>query len=359
MVCDSTNAGNGRPVSSGPGRELPRPTLDNFSRLERSQRESLPDVTLCCVDCTERAPWAVQALVRSLHKLSFGDALFFADRATLQSLQLPDGVRGVEIEPLRSIEAYSEFMLKSLGPHIRTSHVLVIQWDGFVLNPAAWCADFLAYDYIGAPWRHIPEPYSVGNGGFSLRSRRLIDMLAEPAFVPSHPEDLAICRTHRDALERRGIRFAPVALANRFAVEDGLLRPDAFGFHGAQHLPQVLGAEALLAFVRTLTPRALHSHFFGEFLHNIRDAAARDAAVRPAYVAFNEFLARAVESLQGSAALSPQSLGVCKALIRYGQYDTAARLLHLRRLAKGPWEPKLWLRLKLKSAFAKFTGNGL
>ncbi len=333
--------------------------MDNISRLERVQRKFLPDVTLCCIDCTERAPWALQAIRRSLRELSFGDVLFCADHDTLKSLQLPEGVRGVEIEPLRSIEAYSEFMLKSLGPHIRTSHVLVIQWDGFVLNPDAWCADFLTYDYIGAPWRHVPEPYSVGNGGFSLRSRRLIDMLAELDFAPSHPEDLAICRTYRDALERRGIRFAPVSLANRFAVEDGLLQADAFGFHGAQHLPRVLGAEELLAFVRTLAPRALSSHFFGEFLRNIRDAASRDAALRPAYKAFSEFLATAVESLQGGAALTPQSLGVCKALIRYGQYDTAARLLHLRRLANGSRERKLWLRLKLKSALARFTGNGL
>jgi len=334
-------------------------TLDNISRLERSKKKSLPDVTLCCVDCTERAPWALQALQRSRRELSIGDAVFCADQATLRALRLPEDVRGIEIEPLRSIEAYSEFMLKALGPHIKTSHVLVIQWDGFVLNPDAWCAEFLEYDYIGAPWRHISELHSVGNGGFSLRSRRLIDMLAEPAFVPSHPEDLAICCTHRDALERRGIRFAPVSLANRFAIEDGVLQADTFGFHGAQHLPHLLAPEELLAFVQSLEPKALHSHFFGEFLRNLRCAAANDAAVRPAYIAFKEFLTRAVESLSGDAALTPLALGVCKALVRHGQYDAAARLLHLRRLASGRCEHKLWLRLKLKSALARFAGNGL
>lgn len=334
-------------------------TLDNISRLERSQRRSLPDVTLCCVDCTERAPWALQALRRSLRDMSFGDAVFCADQATLRTLQLPPEVRGVEIEPLRSIEAYSEFMLKALGPHIKTSHALVIQWDGFVVNPGAWSADFLAYDYIGAPWSHVPEPHSVGNGGFSLRSRRLIDVLAEPAFVPSHPEDLAICRTHREALEQRGIRFAPVSVAKRFAVEDGFLQASVFGFHGAQHLPNLLPPEEMLAFVQSLTPRAIHSHFFGEFLRNLRNAAATDAALRPAYAAFREFIAKAVETLSGGAVLTPQSLGICKALVRHGQYDAAARVLRLRRLAGGRSEPKLWLRLKLKSALARFAANGL
>ena len=212
-------------------------------------RIKLPQVTLCCVDSTARLPWALEALRRSLAQVEFGDAFLCTDRASLGEHRLPAGVRWVEIEPLLSIEAYSEFMIKALVPHVQTTHLLVIQWDGFVLSAAAWRDDFLGFDYIGAPWNHIAEPFSVGNGGFSLRSKHLLQALQEPRFAAGHPEDICICVTHRAALEALGLRFAPKALAQQFAVEDDELTPRTFGFHGAYHLPKVLTAQQTLAFV--------------------------------------------------------------------------------------------------------------
>ena len=44
---------------------------------------------------------------------------------------------------------------------------------------------FLNCDYVGAFWPHHQE-FCVGNGGFSLRSRKLICSL--PEFL--HPDDL-------------------------------------------------------------------------------------------------------------------------------------------------------------------------
>jgi hypothetical protein len=50
---------------------------------------------------------------------------------------------------------------------------------------------------------------ACGNGGFSLRSRRLLQALQDPRIALSVVEDETICRTFRPLLERDyGIRFA-------------------------------------------------------------------------------------------------------------------------------------------------------
>ena len=322
-------------------------------------RLALPQVSLCCVDCTPRLPWALKALQLCLDRVSFGDAILCTDRGSLQAQALPAGLRWVEIDALRSIESYSEFMLKGLAAHVRTSHVLIVQWDGFVLNAAAWRDEFLGFDYIGAPWNHIPEPQSVGNGGFSLRSLRLLQALQDRAIQPSHPEDVCICQTYRAVLEARGLRFAPTALARRFAVEDGELSPQVFGFHGPYHLPTVLEPAQTLAFVESLNPSEVLAHYFGRLLRELTLGAQARPELKPALVAFEHLIRKGIDRLQGPDSLTPQALGFCKALIRYGQYAAAQRLLRERRkaLAK-PWaEPRLWLRMKFNALASAVTGR--
>jgi len=314
----------------------------------------LPQVTLCCVDSTARLPWALKALNRSLEQARFGEALLFTDAQSLGGWPLPEGVRWVEIEPLRSVEAYSMFMLKSLGQFIRTSHVLVIQWDGYIVDAGAWTEDFLACDYIGAPWHHVPGSFSVGNGGFSLRSRSLLDALLEQAFIPSHPEDVCIYVEHRIQLEALGLRFAPLELARRFAVEDEPMRPGVFGFHGPYHMPRLLTPEEALAFVETLGPNVVEAHYFGNLLRDLSQLARRDPLMKPAFAALERLILRAVESMTGAGCLTTHALSLSKALIRYGQFAAAGRLLRNRRLALGKrWvDPKLRLRLQARRLLA-------
>jgi len=149
----------------------------------------------------------------------------------------------VTIEPINGLGAYSEFMLKNLGDYFNTSHCLVIQWDGFIVNPAAWTEEFLNYDYIGAPIppslvakfpesAMYPSDYLIFNGGFSLRSKRLYDALKKIQPINCHPEDQAICGYYRTELEKLGIKFPPLRVARKFAVEYGDLIKDQFGQHG-------------------------------------------------------------------------------------------------------------------------------
>jgi hypothetical protein len=81
----------------------------------------------------------------------------------------------------------------------------------------------------------------VGNGGFSLRSQRLLQAGRDVRIVQEHPEDLMLGRTYRDLLEtEHGVRFAPPALARRFAFENETPASPTFGFHGPYNLPRVL-----------------------------------------------------------------------------------------------------------------------
>lgn len=195
----------------------------------------LRDVTLCCIDCAQPT-LALAALRRSQAQAGFGATLLLTDAALAAD--------GIEVRPIARLSdrgAYSAFVLKQLRAYVATPHVLLVQWDGWVIDGARWEAGFLGYDYVGAPWSWQSPGRQVGNGGFSLRSRRLLDVLAEDAFVPGDPEDALICRTWRPALEARGIRFADPVMARRFSVEVESLAVahdggPSFGFHGLQHL---------------------------------------------------------------------------------------------------------------------------
>src|ERR1700733_5326530 len=129
----------------------------------------LNDVTVCTADCSTPA-LAALALKRSMAQCSFADAVLFTD-GTMQS----DEFRTVRIEPLKSRDEYSRFVLQELIHSIRPPYALVIQWDGYVLEPKAWTPDFLRYDWIGAKWPYHKDGMTVENGGFRLRSRQLMD----------------------------------------------------------------------------------------------------------------------------------------------------------------------------------------
>jgi hypothetical protein len=183
----------------------------------------LDDVTLVGVDGVDIDRLVFAAEVCQRH-LQFKAVRLFS--------HLPhDTAPVVPIEPITTKEQYSEFVIKELHKHFDTSHVLIIQWDGFVMNPFGWCDEFLEYDYIGAPWiRRRMGDLNVGNGGFSLRSRRLMQAIAAAPLETCHPEDAVICRRHGPSLRAQGFTFAPEELASRFSVE-GAKWDGQFGFH--------------------------------------------------------------------------------------------------------------------------------
>ena len=212
----------------------------------------LPAVTLCAVSSVN-LPATVAALRACLDQADFAECLLFTDAAEPAA---DPAIRIVPIAGLNSAQDYSKFILRELADHIRTDYCLIVQWDGFILGAGQWSADFLEFDYIGAPWPQFSDGHDVGNGGFSLRSRKLLEACRDPSFREEHPEDIAICRTNRDLLESKcGIRFADRSTAERFAFERTAPLGPTFGFHGIFNMSKVLGPDRFWQIYSTLDDR--------------------------------------------------------------------------------------------------------
>jgi hypothetical protein len=214
----------------------------------------LTDVTLVAVTSVAIGP-TVRALRASMQQAVFGEVLLLSDRPPPDDTD--PSIRWKPISRLESRADYSRFMLRDLAEHISTDHALCVQWDGFVLNGNAWDPIFLDYDYIGAVWPHFSDAHNVGNGGFSIRSRRLLEACKALPFDGHESEDIVIGRTCRSRLERQGIRFAPAAVARRFAYERTAWTGREFGFHGAFNLVRHLSFEEALRVFRSLEPGML------------------------------------------------------------------------------------------------------
>ena len=140
--------------------------------MAAAARPSLPSVSLVAVTSVALDA-TVDALRASMDQVDFGQVLLLSDMPPQTSTD--PRIEWRRIERLGSSADYSRFMLRELGDHIATDHALCVQWDGFVLDGAAWDPAFLDYDYIGAVWPHFDDSHNVGNGGFSLRSRKLLE----------------------------------------------------------------------------------------------------------------------------------------------------------------------------------------
>lgn len=240
-----------------------------------SSRLTLPQVTLCAVTSVNVAA-TVHALEECLAQIDFADCLLFTD------WDGPIGhaaIKRIPIQHIPTAQAYSEFLLRNLGDHIATSHCLVVQWDGYVLEAGRWDPAFLEHDYIGASWPQFSDGHDVGNGGFSLRSKRLLEACKSPRFQPAHPEDIMIGRTHRAWLEAQGLRFAGLALADRFSAERAGSLQTAFGYHGVWHMPEVLGVERFWEIYCALDDRSTIRHDLGQLLRKVGQGEKRTARV--------------------------------------------------------------------------------
>ena len=210
----------------------------------------LSNVTLLSATSTE-ADAAQLSMRISLHNIEFGSSKLLC---TIDpKIKYPD-IEYISIPPLKNVDDYNEIIFQDLHKYFETSHCLIVQADSFVVNSKFWSNDFLKYDYIGGPW---PDKIQVnpnlildlkknpvGNGGFSMRSRKLVETTAKINFkslnFPMKAEDVVICHYLYQKMIDSGIRFAPAKLAAQFSLEniDNPYNQNAnsvFGFHG-KHL---------------------------------------------------------------------------------------------------------------------------
>ena len=164
---------------------------------------NLPDVTL--LSATSNEVEAAQLSMRiSLHNINFGATKLLC--SSNPEKKYPD-IEYISIPPLNSVDSYNQMIFQDLHKYFKTSHCLIVQADSFVVNSDLWDNEFLKFDYIGGPWPDKIEinpnltldlkKNPVGNGGFSLRSRKLVETTAKIDFkslkFPMKAEDVLIC----------------------------------------------------------------------------------------------------------------------------------------------------------------------
>jgi len=209
---------------------------------------NLDNVTLLCVETRDPdlAHWAIE---KCLRETRFSKVVLLTNTDLVKDKR--KDIEYVQAPIIRTTKDYSDLLLTGINQYIVGSHVLVIQWDSFITHPNLWRDEFLEYDYIGPVWPHHPKT-PVGNGGFSLRSVKLLQAIQHTNFVKRHPEDYCICSDNRDFLEKKcGIHFAPPEVAEQFAVERSKWH-EAFGFHGFFNFGSVLTDFELEKFIRIL-----------------------------------------------------------------------------------------------------------
>ena len=136
--------------------------------------------------------------------------------------------------PYLDLAMYNQLCVEELTNYIETDFCLVVQWDGFIIDTNYWTEDFLNYDYIGSPW--ASWGFTVGNGGFSLRSKKYLDISSKKKYISNThlqdkykghyfasghvcPEDFYLCHMLKDEMVNDGIKFATPELAYQFSVE--------------------------------------------------------------------------------------------------------------------------------------------
>jgi len=277
---------------------------------------NLRNVTLCVADCITPT-LSLKAIEKSQSLCNFNDAIIFTDSKINSNF-----CKVTPIEKIKSTQEYSQFILKKLNAYINTDFALIIQWDGYVLDASAWHDCFTEYDYIGAKWAWHKDGFNVGNGGFSLRSKRLLDATSDPKFIanPVSPEDEQICRANRAFLTNQfGIKFASENIADLFSYERTFLDKPTFGFHGLFNMHRHCNDQEMLSILNELAPRTCNSREFIELMFCYY-AAKKYEIVRIMYLrnqtveTVDEFRSR-VRNLLNNDTLTNSFCNVCESLI--------------------------------------------
>lgn len=201
---------------------------------------------------------AIPSLVRAVEQLPGSKGLLLSPS---KPKHLPDYIEHKVIGKLDYFQ-YSFFCMYALHTYINTSHVLIVQDDGFVIDGKNFNPLWYSYDYIGAPthcamtadkyyynwtWQQVNEPmYIIQNGGLSLRSARFLRAPSDHGIIhkthnviPFCNEDVQLTGFMRAELESVGMLYAQDHVAKYFSVEycgptyhDDMNFDKLFGCHG-------------------------------------------------------------------------------------------------------------------------------
>jgi len=203
----------------------------------------LPDVTLFALSSIYISS-TIAALILSAKDIEFGKIKLLTDK---KPDHLPEEIEYVKIPKINNIMDYNQFCFSELGQYINTSHGLLTQYHAWVINPYAWNDDWLSRDYIGAIWplregsfkANTGETIRNGNGGFSLRSKYLMDLPKKMGWSLRQEQGFynedgnLVCYWRKELLDL-GINYGTTMEAARFSYEN-IMKENynlkTFGFH--------------------------------------------------------------------------------------------------------------------------------
>lgn len=204
---------------------------------------NLSNIELIALNCINPED-SVKALLYSSKNIKFGAIKLFSH---YKPANLPDQIQWIQI-PKLTYQGASWFSIEESYKHCNLDYWLSIHDDGFVINPHLWDNKFLEYDWVGAPW---PPEYEwlytenrpgnrVGNGGFVLKSKKLLKTVSQTIKYRGGSDDVMICNDFYHTLFKKGIKYAPVEIAMKFSLENPIPECDfnlnnTFGFHGKGH----------------------------------------------------------------------------------------------------------------------------
>ena len=189
-------------------------------------------VDLVTINCN-MVEEGVKALEYSTKYIEFNNVFLLSDQTISGNFNL------ISIKKIRDVEDYNNEIL-NLSKHIKSDYVLIIQHDGHVINHKKWDDLFLKFDYIGAPWpnskkwnerwKYYPKEMEekilknldlnrIGNGGFSLRSKKFLDYSRSYKEVDGAPEDIFLNILNFDKAFEYGIKYPDVKTAISFSYE--------------------------------------------------------------------------------------------------------------------------------------------
>ncbi|MDD2355443.1 MAG: DUF5672 family protein [Lachnospiraceae bacterium] len=189
----------------------------------------LPNVTLAAM-ASVKVESTVKALEYSCRGVDFGAVTFISHR---KPLFLPKHIEYQHIDKIDEINKFNYDMIYEMWKYIHTDYMLLVHYDGFVVNPDSWRDEFLDYDYIGSPFPIPKDDFTyrdpngklmrVGNS-VSLRSSKLLRFPTESGmpFEADHGffnEDGFICVKNHRLFEAAGMKFAPFDVAKYFGHE--------------------------------------------------------------------------------------------------------------------------------------------
>jgi len=211
------------------------------------------DITIVCVSTIHHEQINFNFKTTAGNTPNVKDIIFFSNKPVSNCNTF------IKLKDNFSYDDYNTFILKNLSFHVNTEYVLIIQPDSMAISKELWDDNFFMFDYIGAE----TEVENVYNGGFSLRSKKLLEALLDPEVkvleglrqgrLLTYKEDVIITKYYRHFLEEfYNIKFCDTLTARKFSTDITHNSNSCFGFHGAHNSLKHMEFDKAVNFITTL-----------------------------------------------------------------------------------------------------------